>query len=707
MSTLIVRPSRWTASLIGGLGVAGCLATSEGYLDRIVDRGDAAPPDIQFLADASLEPQDEAVELPDRAAHAVNGVDPAHGSFAGGQRALVRGNGFSSEARVWFGATEVPASETLAADARRIQVSVPAGSAGAVDVTVQNGADESTRRTLKDAYVYDTFYVEPPSGPVSGGTLVTLFGDGTDWTDSTRVLVDREPCAVTALRSPPGAPQQIDCRVPPGTPGSKAVRVETGDRVDEVLDAYVYGDSENGFRGGLSGDPLDGELRVLVLDSYTGNPLPGATIIVGDAIDRVLHADESGVTVVEDPALGPRQTVTIAARCHMPITFVDVPVDTVTAYLDPIQTPACIDLSDPHLLGSGGVPRATSTIEGELIWRGGVEFKRAPWLNVPYPASDDAERVAYVFGLESAPTRPFRLPSRSLGVTPETDGSLGYAFRFSAGTGNLTLYALAGVERNSDPGPRQFTAYAMGLVRGVSAEPGRTTENVYITMDNTLDHAIVMSVHPPTPTARGPDRLVASVAVRVTDRGYAILPASTETRLLPLSGDLHFVGLPPLVRSLGGTQLVSTAVANTGEGGSSPRSVLGQFATRSSSQAVALDGFLEVPELDAPGENEVWDGTELTFSAAPGGPEADLTVIEIHGGGSLSTWVVAVPSGDGTVRLPDLRAVGAKLSPPSGPVTLEISRARIDAFDYGSLRYVHLGPRGWDAYAQDTYQASW
>ena len=103
-----------------------------------------------------------------------------------------------------------------------------------------------------------------------------------------------------------------------------------------------------------------------------------------------------------------------------------------------------------------------------------VEFQRSPWLNVPLPALDDASDASLTFSSSRDPRRDvlaYRTPHAA--ITPDTDGDVGYEFHVSAGLGNLTLYAIAGVEdREVDP-PR-FTAYVMGLVHGVSENRAKT-----------------------------------------------------------------------------------------------------------------------------------------------------------------------------------------------------------------------------------------
>jgi hypothetical protein len=393
----------------------------------------------------------------------------------------------------------------------------------------------------------------------------------------------------------------------------------------------------------------------------------------------------------------------------MPTTFVDVPVDTVTAYLDPILSPDCVDNGHPTQIGSGGGSTIVgSTISGELVWPGQVEFKIAPW-DVPVPpnlvpdASNGIRLAAYVFPLASDLSQPFRLPKESSATTPANTGSTGYTFTTTAGLGNVTLYALAGVE-NRAVNPPSFTAYTLGIAPGVSGRPGTQTDEVFIPMNIPLDHAFTIDVNGPQATTRGPDRLSARVGVRVGNLGYVTLPVGSATALLPVAAPLSFVGLPPLVHGLLGAQYVTTATAATGESLSLPKSVLGLFATTDPLGPARLDGFVEVPHLDVPGTNGAWDGQHLSVSTAPGGPEPDMTMFEIQSGGGLSTWTVVAPRGVTSVALPDLSTVDALGSSP-GPLTITVTLAVINAFDYGSLRYVNLATRGWNAYATDTFHA--
>jgi hypothetical protein len=703
------RPLLALAAVVPWVLPVACFAIGEGVLPPRDHARDAGPPPLLHTEDAALRTTLDAsllVPLP----HSVSSVDPAHGPFIGGQHAIVRGTGFTSQVRVWFGDTEVPHENVVPVDPGRVQISVPKGS-GTVDVSAQNGDDETTHATLPEGYIYDPFYVDPSTGPVSGGTVITLHGDSTAWTLDTSVTVDGAPCKVTAVRSPEGEPQELDCQTPAGTPGSKRVDVGTASGTAELLDGFTYGDSNNGFRGGLSGSELAGTLHVVAVNSFTGGGIGGATVVLGSDVSSksVKTADDHGVVVIQDPKLGSAVTVTIAAHCFMPQTFFGVAVDSVTAYLDPVLSPACLANGHPVLVGPGGGSSSVgASIQGELVWPNPIELKVASW-DVPVPpelqrdADPDYRLVAYVFPLAPSLSTPFRLPSAGNGVTPEDVGRIGYTFSTGSVVGNVTLYALAGIE-NRKLSPPVFTAYTLGIVSGVATQAGATAKDVYVKMDIPLDHALSLDVHGPTPTPRGPDHVDGQVGVRYGNQGYITLPIAPASTPLPAAAPLRFVGLPPLVNALVGSEYVTTATASTGENGLVPRSVLGVFGTTTADSTLRLDGFVEVPVLKTPKSNGSWDGQTVATTFAPGGPDADLTVFDIDSGGGSSTWTVVMPRGTSSGVLPDLAALG-DIGAPEGPVSITVFRARIDNFDYGGLRYADLASRGWDAYASDVFQA--
>ncbi len=668
------------------VGFVACIAGGP-PIDPIADDGDGASSGVGGSTGAFID-------APETPPHAVVGCTPSHGPFTGGQRVVVRGNGFTSDVKVWFG--DALATDVVPIDATRVQVTAPPNAAGPVEVSAQNGEDASTRRALAGGYAYDALYAAPSTGPVAGGTETHLYGQGTTWDSATTAFVDGKACTSLDVVGP----TELVCIVPKGTQGAKTVRVQDGAETISVLDGYTYEDSSDGFKGGLSGAPLAGKLRVLAYDNYSGEAIEGATVIVGSdlATAIVRTVDDTGVVEIVDASLVGPVTVTVAAICHSPITFVNEPVDTVTVYLDPMLSPACGAGGDPP--GVGGKSGSVGTVRGELVFPTNDEFKRGPW-SVPPPANANEVRTAYLFPATTNPQQVFSLPSPGYAVTPESPGSIGYEFGFGSSPGNRAYYALAGIEDRTKSPPR-FTAYAMGLVKGVPVLPNETTDEVYVPMVP-LDLALTIDASPPPPGQNGPDRLLTQLAIRLGNDGFAVLPSGSKAPLLPISGDQLFVGLPELSGSfLGSTYFVSSR-AVTSATYVAPMSVVGSVQTTTTAFPVVVDGFVGLPTLASPAFNGSWDQRHLEASFGPGEPP-DLTVYDVVSGNGLLHWTIASPGNGGPVEVPDLGQLDG-LGLPSGPIVVSITGGRVTDFDYAKLRYRNLRPQGMSAYSLDYVEA--
>jgi hypothetical protein len=678
-----------------------CIAIAPTGIHRQSDTGPDGGGGGALMIDDAGPPANPPPDAGGNDPHAVIGAEPAHGPFNGGSRVLIHGKGFTSQARIWFGTTEVDESTTIPIDPTRVQVVSPPGMAGSVDLTVQDGTDASTKRTLPGGYTYDVLYAVPDTGPVPGGTVIEIAGQGTMWNATSIARIDNVPCTVQSVDSP----TQITCTVPAGSPGSKTISVTTGSESIVVLDAYTYQDSDNGYKGGLSGAPLAGQLKVLVYDNYTGDAVPGASVIVGSDITTALMAmtDMTGVAVIHDPSLNGPKTVTVAGYCHSPISFVAEPVDTVTAYIDPVLTPACAGMGDPPPVG--GKVGALGEIQGEIVWPMVGEFKKGGWSTVPKPIPPNEKQVAYLFSASSDPTQPFQLPDPTTAVTPDTPGNAGYGFTIDLWPGNRSIYAIAGIEDDSKS-PHTFVGYVMGAVNGVPVLPAQVTSSVFIQMDRTLDQALPMNVSPPMPGQKGPDRLVATVAVLLGPDGFALLPAGQKTPFLPVQGTLNFVGLPGLDGELTGAMYVASAKAVTGPTATAPESVIASVQTNNTSQVLAMNGFVGVPVLTTPAVNAAWDGMNLATSFPTGGVPPDITVYDVAAGNGLIHWLVAVPGGSQAITLPSLAGLPFPQGGlPSGPLDIAVYGGKVDKFDYTKLLYRQLRPQGMHAYALDYFNA--
>jgi len=668
---------------------SACL-TSGDPLEKITDNepDDRDPPPDAGTTDP---PPDAGVEDP----FGLGGIDPPHGSFAGGLRAVVRGSGFGGATRVWIG--DAPAEDVVVLSPTRVQVTTPRGTPGLADVVTQVGDDDSTRRTLADAFTFDPFFLDPDEGPTAGGTEVRIVGEGTSWDAGTDVRIDGKACASLSVVGP----EELSCVVAPGTNGAKPVRIgNTDEDAVTVLDAFTYESVPDGLRGGLGGDPLDGRIEVLALNNFTGEPLVGGMVVFGQRTEDAIieYADEDGRVVLEDASLDDAVTVTVTANCHQPITFVDVGVDRVTAYLDPILVPSCGSPQLPPPTGSGG--SSSAQVKGQIFWGTVGEFDRGPF-DVPAPSPEE-KRVAYVFSAQAGQGSGFVMPSPALAITEDAEGgTFGYPFEITVQPGNRVLYAIAGLEDRSGPTVR-FVAWSMGVIRGVVATSQVPVEDVAIEMRYPLEHGLTIEVDPPPPGERGPDRLTVTSSIQLGTEGFLLLPQGKVTRPLPFEGGIDFIGLPLLDGPLAGGAYVAQVRAGTGASNGVPASVVTRVAT-SVASTVDAGPFVGIPTLTDPPDGGGWDRRRLSWDFGEGGSTIDLSVVEIVAQGGLVHWRVVAPGGGRDLEVPDLAVLGAPIGPVFGLLEMVVVGGRIDGFDYDDLRYRDLRTQYMDAFAVDTF----
>ncbi len=332
------------------------------------------------------------------------------------------------------------------------------------------------------------------------------------------------------------------------------------------------------------------------------------------------------------------------------------------------------------------------------MFPGGKEFERAPWTTVPAPKRPTERRAAYVFEASSSPSGTFYLPPASQAITPDSEGTSGYAYSLLVYPGNATLYVLAGLEDRS-VSPPSFVPYSMGIARGVSVPAQGRVDLVDVKMDILFDHEVRVSAAAPAPGPRGPDRLTTSLAITLGASAYAILPNNTRTSPLPAPSIFTFTGFPALDHGLANEQYVLGGVASTGPGQQLPASVVSRVRTTNANDVVSLGGFLGVPVLDEPGAG-VWSGKHVSFGGAVGPIDLSVTTVS----SSTVGWTIVAPGTTTSFDLPDLAAVTSAdpVGLDHGAITTTTYVARIDQFTYGRLRAGQLGAGAWNAYAVDT-----
>jgi hypothetical protein len=322
---------------------------------------------------------------------------------------------------------------------------------------------------------------------------------------------------------------------------------------------------------------------------------------------------------------------------------------------------------------------------------------------VPAPYRPNQRLAAYVFVAGRDPSARFVLPDPSQATTPESPGITGYEFLATVPPGNLTLYAIAGIEERSDGAEARFEPYAFGVVRGVAVPLGRPVERVLIPMTGTFTHEARFSLLGIPGGGRGPDRLRSSVTVDLGE-GIFVFPGGARDRRLPSSDDLAFVGVPPLVGPAATGSYVGAFEAVTGGAGGAPLSAILRFRTRTAGSPVPVGPFVPVPRIASPRADREWDGRTVSIELSEG--SADLITIDVNALDGTTGWSVVAPGDARTILLPDF-ASRAELGLPRGGLLVGASAARLDDFEYDRVRYGQLGRAAWTAFAFDTLPGAW
>jgi hypothetical protein len=696
-----IRSLRWLTSLAAlqlAIALVGCNCDPR----PPIEFPDAGMPDSPISRDGGPGFSDSSFSRSDLA---ITRVVPDHGPFIGGNTAILRGTGFTDMSQVYFGTHAVQPADHLLIDSRRLQVTVPAGEVGSVEVRVEVG---DAMFTLPAAYTYDAISVDPTSGSVSGGTFVNIIGSGTAFAEGDTVTFGRTPCTRVEVVSE----TRITCRTPTAIPSTVDVTVThaADASTTTAIGAFTYYETADPFSGGLGGGPINGSINLTAINAFTGDPVPGAFAIVGEdlATENQGLTSVTGQITFSGPELIGTQTIHVAKHCFERTSVIAFDAQDVTVFLVPWMDPMC-GMGNP---GGGGRGRNGSFVEGELIWRGPNEFGPNPWANIPEPRTG-WNRIAYVFTTQSGVGRP--------NPAPETGGTnrvlerivptseKGYPYRIFARPAGLAVYALAGLE---NPALGQFIPYVMGVGRNVLAGPGETVSNVDVIMDIPLDHNIEATLGArPMPATGGPDtfRLEATldlggegVIVRAFDRfNFDVIRRRDDSRAL------RFVAEPALRGTLVDGRFRITAGWYTGQYDQYPYTTLVQTGVTAVDEVVALPAFMGIPDTISPAPGAPLPSDRMMrWRSTEGGLPPDFQMIYIVGGDGNPAWRMIVPGDVFEAPFPDLSSIEGVDDISPGTVFWAIEAARVPGFDFNEFRYTYLNDQYQSHHAFNQFNAS-
>ena len=202
----------------------------------------------------------------------VTGVSPSSGPIAGGTTVTITGSNMTAASAVKFGTTN--ATNFNVDSATQITATAPAHAAGLVDVVVTNTAGDSPP-VPGDGYTYigvpTVTAVSPASGPVAGGTSVTITGTNLLAASAVKFGV------TNATSYNVDSDTQITVTAPAGAAGLTNVTVTTigGTSATSAVDQYTYAGIPTVSGVSPSAGPLSGGNPVTI----TGTNLAAATAV--------------------------------------------------------------------------------------------------------------------------------------------------------------------------------------------------------------------------------------------------------------------------------------------------------------------------------------------------------------------------------------------------------------------------------------------
>jgi hypothetical protein len=210
------------------------------------------------------------------AAPAVSGVVPSAGPAAGGTRVTITGSNLSGATAVKFGT--VAAASFTVNSAGQITVTAPAQAVGTYDITVTtpngtSGTSSADRFTYANPPAPSVLSISPSSGPVAGGTSVTI--NGFYFTGATAVKFG----GVTATSFTVVSDIQITATAPPGTAANTVditVTTPSGTTALTGGDQFTYTQTSPTV---TAVSPTSGSTAGGYLVTITGTNLTGASAV--------------------------------------------------------------------------------------------------------------------------------------------------------------------------------------------------------------------------------------------------------------------------------------------------------------------------------------------------------------------------------------------------------------------------------------------
>jgi hypothetical protein len=325
----------------------------------------------------------------------VTGVSPSSGPTAGGTKITITGTGFVSVATVTVDG--ITATGITVVSATSITATTPAGIAGAQSVAVTTPGGSGT---VSDGFTYEVTPtvtgISPNSGPVAGGTAVTITGTG--FASGAAVTIGGNAASVVTVVSS----TSITATTPAGTAGTQSVVVTTPGGPGTLTNGFTYVAAPTVASISPNSGPLTGGTSVTI----TGTAfVSGATVKVGGtSATSVTFVSATSIKAVTPTGTAGAQSVVVtnpdsqSSNTNITFTYATVTVASISPSSGPLAGGTAVTIT-----GTGFASGASVTIGSAAATS--VTFVNATSITAITPAGTAGGQnvVVTVSGVSSPP----------------------------------------------------------------------------------------------------------------------------------------------------------------------------------------------------------------------------------------------------------------------------------------------------------------
>lgn len=376
-------------------------------------------------------------------------ITPTTGSSSGGTPVTITGSNFVAGATVYIGSSA--ATNVVVVNSTQITANAPSGTLGSANILIVNPDNSAVTAASAFFYVQGSAsprvdYVDPPSGAINGGALVTISGAG--FQSGLTVTFGSIPSvSVTVMSS-----GTLLVRTPSGNSGTVPVTVSNPDGTSATLaTGYTFGTPAPSSISGVtptSGTTAGGTVVTVIGSGFTN----GSTVWFGSAAaTSVQFVSSTQINATTPPGTASVVSVRVTSAANESATLASAFTYTGSTTTTP---PATTTPTTSALTVSGVTPNIGPSAGGTIVTVTGSGFQT---------------NAAVLFGLLPATNVVVNGPSQITATAPANtvavgpvsvtvvnpggaSGALASAFTYGVSTAALSVSSLGPISGSVNGG---------------------------------------------------------------------------------------------------------------------------------------------------------------------------------------------------------------------------------------------------------------